>query len=461
MSSAKGSNWAADGDVPLDRLEAEIMSWSANLAAATARLLGWIGEYDRREGWKTWGVQSCSQWLSWKCGDSPHTARERVRVARALEALPITAAAFAGGELSYSKVRAITRVACAGDDADWAETARHSTGAQLDRIVAGVSRALDTDETGDARAAFERRGITTDDRDGGETAVTARLPDDMAETVRAAIEVIATRMIDETATGSGQSRRDVIAERGGMAAVRADALVRMSEQALATSPTSAERGDVGRLQLVVDTETLAEIETTARDNAATGECTLSGRRIAATVARRWACDIRASVSIDHNGHGCDQGPQGRVLNRRLRRALHRRDHGMCRFPGCGTTNWLHAHHIVHWADGGSTDLANLVSLCGFHHRQIHEGGWDVSIVEDAIVWSDPEGILASVESLTGRADDLIDKQAGLEIRPSSIESTWHNDRLDFAFVVSVISQHSQRCRTYATIDAPAGTSMVA
>lgn len=449
MSRDEGSGGAAVSDLPLERLEVEIMSWSGNLAAATARLLGWISEYDRREGWKTWGVQSCSQWLSWKCGDSLHTARERVRVARALDSLPATAAAFALGELSYSKVRAITRMACAGDDGEWVEIARHSTGAQLDRMVAGVKRAVGADEAHDARAAFQRRGISTDDRDGGETTITARLPDDMSETVRAALE-----MIDDATAGSGRSRREAIAERGGMNAIRADALVQMAEQVLAAASEAAERGDVGRLQLVVDTETLAGLDT----DADTRECTLSGRRIAPTVARRWACDIRASVVVDHNGHGCDEGRQSRVLNRRLRRAVHRRDHGMCRFPGCGTTVWLHAHHILHWADGGPTDLDNLVSLCGFHHRQIHEGGWNVAIIDKAVTWCDPDGTPVSVEPLHGNADQLIEHQSELGISPTTIESAWQNDRLDFAFAVSVILAGSRQHRRHANLGVPAGTS---
>lgn len=117
------------------------------MAAATARLLAWIAEYDRREGWRTWSSRSCAEWMSWKCGESLHTAREKVRVARALESLPAIRASFAAGELSYSKVRAVTRVATAVDDEEWLIQARHSTGSELDRIVAGVRKAIDENET--------------------------------------------------------------------------------------------------------------------------------------------------------------------------------------------------------------------------------------------------------------------------------------------------------------------------
>src|ERR687895_1274624 len=94
----------------LDELGDEIAELSAHLDAATARLLDLIREFDARGGWST-GFASCAAWLSWRVGLDPGAARERVRVARALEHLPRLAQALARGELSYAKVRALTRVA--------------------------------------------------------------------------------------------------------------------------------------------------------------------------------------------------------------------------------------------------------------------------------------------------------------------------------------------------------------
>lgn len=96
---------------PLERLEAEICQLAGQLAAATCRWLLLIADFDRRGGWAGWGVLSCAHWLSWKCGVSPRAAYEQLRVARALESLPVLTAGFAGGRLSYSKVRALTRIA--------------------------------------------------------------------------------------------------------------------------------------------------------------------------------------------------------------------------------------------------------------------------------------------------------------------------------------------------------------
>jgi len=440
-------------EAPLEIVESAITRLSGQIAAATALLMGWIAEYDRRAGWKSWGCQSCAQWLSWKCGDDPHTAREKVRVARALEVLPVISAAFAGGEISYSKVRAITRVALPADQQEWLTQALSSTGSQLERAVSGVRRALERNESVDARDAFDRRRANRSDRAGCVSALEVRAPSDLVATVWAAVEVITSRQIEEACAGSESSRRDVIADRGGMAAIHADALLEMAERVLADDSVAAQRGDIGRLGLVAEMEALQGVADADIDEAA-AECTLGGRRVAPVVAKRMACDIVAEVLVETaDGHGCDVGRDTRVVNRKLRRALHRRDNGMCRFPGCGASSWLHAHHVVHWADGGHTRLDNLVSLCGFHHRLVHEGGWTVSVVESAVVWSGPDGVPATIDPLGGDVGELVDEVGDCSVP----EPTLASGRLDFHFVVSVLAEHCARQRRAARRDVPAGT----
>src|SRR2546427_4256102 len=124
-----------DTEVPIERLEVDICELAGHLNAATARWLGLIAEFDRREGWASWEVVSCAHWLAWKCGLGLVAAREHVRVARALESLPAIAAAFAAGELSYSKVRALTRMATPETDVELAALAHHATAAHLDRLA--------------------------------------------------------------------------------------------------------------------------------------------------------------------------------------------------------------------------------------------------------------------------------------------------------------------------------------
>src|SRR5947209_12068261 len=103
-------------DLPTERLEAEITELAGHLNAATARWLLLIAEYDRREAWSSWECHSCAHWLSWKCGLGLVAAREHVRVGRAVGELPHIRSAFLSGQLSYSKVRGLTRIATPATD---------------------------------------------------------------------------------------------------------------------------------------------------------------------------------------------------------------------------------------------------------------------------------------------------------------------------------------------------------
>lgn len=184
-----------------------------------------------------------------------------------------------------------------------------------------------------------------------------------------------------------------------------------------------------------------------------GICTLGGERIAPETARRWACDTRAALAWDDEGHNCDQGHETRSVNRRLRRALHRRDGGACRFPGCGATTWLHAHHIVFWTDHGPTNLDNLVSLCGFHHTLIHEGGWTIALEDDHVTWTNPDGDELTTPPLSGDATDV---ESHATHGPRINGGRWRRDRHDFHFAVAVVIHHCRRVR--GMVDVPAGTS---
>jgi hypothetical protein len=121
--------------VPLERLEARICEVAGHLAAATYRFLVLLAEFDERRGWASWEMNSCAQWLSWKCQMSSGTAREHVRVARALRELPVIRREFSAARLSYAKVRALTRIATPATEAGLAELAIPMTGNQLERFA--------------------------------------------------------------------------------------------------------------------------------------------------------------------------------------------------------------------------------------------------------------------------------------------------------------------------------------
>src|SRR3954471_7864891 len=138
-------------DVPTERLEAQITELAGHLAAAECRWLKLVGEFDRRKGYEAWGCISCAYWLSWHCGLDLRSARDKVRVARALEQFRLTREKFAAGRLSYSKVRAITRVATPATEAGLVMLAEHSTTEHVERIVRAFRRGIDLEQ--------ERRGV--------------------------------------------------------------------------------------------------------------------------------------------------------------------------------------------------------------------------------------------------------------------------------------------------------------
>src|SRR3989441_9462603 len=158
----------------LDRLGDEIAELSAHLEAATARLLDLIREFDAREGWNN-GFRSCAAWLSWRVGLDPGAAREQVRVARALGTLLRLAAALARGEVSYSKVRAMTRVATPETEERLLAVARAGTAEHVERIVRGWRRVDRQAERHETSRQHATRGLYVYQDDDGTVVVRGRL----------------------------------------------------------------------------------------------------------------------------------------------------------------------------------------------------------------------------------------------------------------------------------------------
>src|SRR5436189_4557204 len=156
----------------LDRLGDEIALLAAHIQAATSRWLEMVAEFDEREGCAAWGCHSCAQWLAWRCSIAPGAAREHVRVARALAGLPLVRAAFARGELSYSKVRALTRITTAANEPELVRMALEATAAQLDRIVGAYRGVLRID---DEREVDYRRHLAYRWEEDGSLSLSGRL----------------------------------------------------------------------------------------------------------------------------------------------------------------------------------------------------------------------------------------------------------------------------------------------
>jgi uncharacterized protein DUF222/HNH endonuclease len=347
-------------DVPWRELLDEIATLSAHLSAGLCRWLELVAEVDRREK-----LVACTtaQWLAWRCGLTPRTAREHVRVARCLEDLPLVREAFSRGELSFAKVRALTRIAEAGNEEELVRMAFAMTAAQLERAVR-VYRRVTTEE---AAALQVRAFLDWHWDEDGSLVLRGRLaPED------GAVFVQALEAAHALVQGSGSAEPRP---------THADALAAMAEMALSGSDrTGAERHQV---VVHVDDEALA---------GRGGGCELEeGPALAPETARRLSCDASIVRSRERKGRPLSVGRKTRAVPAVVRRALRRRDRG-CRFPGCENTRFVDAHHVEHWARGGETSLDNLVLLCRRHHRLVHEGGYGIErLPRGRLRFLDPHG----------------------------------------------------------------------
>jgi hypothetical protein len=340
----------------LDTLGEEIASLALHISAATHRLLVLLREFDERAGWGG-GFRSCAHWLAWRTSTDLGSAREKVRVARALETLPILSQAMQTGTLSYSKVRALTRVATPANETELLHFAVAGTAAHVERLVRAY-RSLDR------QAALERdqqrhlaRYLHLHYDEDGMLVVRARLEPEAGAVLAKALLAAEDRLLPEDYE-SAENRR-------------ADALALVAESALHNSLDAGTRGD--RYQVVLHVETRAGETPDHRDD----HTTLEGTDVSAEASRRLACDASCVVMRhDQNGNILDVGRKTRIIHPALRRALDHRDR-TCRFPGCDST-FCEAHHIEHWADGGATSFENLTLLCKSHHRALHEGGFSMT-----------------------------------------------------------------------------------
>jgi len=344
------------GTDPLDAdpLGDEIAALCAHINAATYRLLTLLRVYDEEERWQ--GCRSCAHWLSWRTGISLGPAREKVRVARCLPSLPLISGALAKGEISYSKVRALTRVASADSEAELLTFARHGTTAHVERLVREWRR-LDRGDASQAARA-ERRGLSLHLADDGSYEVRGRLSPEVGSLLLKALEVAEDKLY-RAERAAGTEDRTTAAQR------RADALGLWLEERVQP-----------RVQLVVHS---LEGDKQGAAAPATSLVTEDGSNVSAETSSRLACDAEVvRITRGADGSVLDVGRRQRSVGWRLRKALDARDGG-CRFPGCGSRLRTHAHHITHWAHGGETAMNNLVLLCPFHHRAVHEGGWRVEM----------------------------------------------------------------------------------
>lgn len=450
---------APGGPTPLDRLGDEVAELAAQIHAANYRLLARLREFDRlfQEAGGSWGFRTCAEWLSWRTGIGPGAAREKVRVARALGALPRISRAMERGALSYSKVRALTRVAGPDSEEELLRFALEGTAAHVERLGRSWRRLDRLEEAEREEARHRRRELSLFVDEDGSYVVRGRLDPEVGALVQKALEMASEALYRrkrgaaadaETAEGEGAAKEGAAEEATATPPQRrADALGLLAERILqqglgpaasdapsdaatdaatepsthpphvpaetreaeangapgsATRPTdqpaSRPLGRADRFQVVVHVEP----ETLRSDGEGGASFLEGGPRVPAGTSRRLACDAgRVVMTHDPEGRVLDVGRRTRTVPSALRRALDFRDRG-CRFPGCGL-RFTDAHHIEHWADGGETCLDNLVSLCRRHHRAVHEGGFTVEWAGDGA--ESGEGADAAEDVLLFRRPD--------------------------------------------------------
>ncbi len=442
---------AADSAVPLERLEARICELAGHLAAATCRFLVLLGDFDARRGWASWEMNSCAQWLSWKCQMSSGTAREHVRVARALRDLPVIRSGFAAGRLSYAKVRALTRIATPATEAGLAELAGPMTANQLERFARAHRQVTRADDA----AARIRRRLTWRVEEDGSLSGTFRLPPlagaVLLKALRAAREVEDPR-VGEHEGVSAETREPRTVTSSDLA----DALVAVAESFLAGQVAGAQDAEVYQVVLHVGADALAggpapvpaapagvSAETpppVPGDPADPARCHVEdGPAVSASTAQMIGCTAALSWMAHGRGGGVlALGRRRRRPSAAIRRAARERDGCRCRFPGCQSRR-VDLHHIVHWASGGRTDLENLVSLCQYHHRLVHDRGYLITATPGggAFAFYRPDGTAIPASPPLPSPEGGIEDCHEAQITPETIIPPWYGERLDLDHAIYV------------------------
>ncbi len=448
-----------------DDLGETIAALAARLHAATYELLVLLREFDERSGWNN-GFVSCAHWLhstptrtprasgapAWRTGIDLGAAREKVRVAKALPALPRISMAMQRGRVSYSKVRALTRVAMPENEASLLDLALAGNCAHVERFVRAWRRVDRAQAAHEAETKHLNRQLSTWVDDDGMVVIRGRLTPEVGAVVQRALEAAADRLFRGAI---GAATGDAMAEELTPAQRRADALGLLAESALAADFDGGTAGDRYQVVLHVGQEAVASElpasrlargpahEVPAHDSPGTEEVGFDGvlevdhgaLYVSMETSQRLACD----ASLVHMGHDADGavidvGRKTRTIPPSIRRALAARDTG-CRFPGCSSRR-CDAHHLTHWADGGATSVDNLVLLCRRHHRAVHEGGFAVIRGHDGVLtFLRPDGAPLQVAPAAPR--DLSGLHDALP-RVTGKPPTWDGTRFDLAWAIDVL-----------------------
>ena len=412
----------------------EITELAAHLDAGEYRFLVLLERFCRVEGWSALGIASGAKWLNWRCGLGLGVAREKIRVARALPDLPRTSRLFSEGRISYSKVRAMTRVATPKNEEALLNVALHGTASHVEKQVQLYRRTKRIEALKKENERHSKRELSWRIDDDGYWILRGRFTPEQGAVIRKALEKARDTLWEQEDPADDPQPPHPVAAR------RTDALERIADSYLAGGENDRSGGERCLVHVHTDIETL-------RADGSGAEAELEDRcNVSAETSRRIACD----ASVVHwrenaDGEPLNVGRKTRTIPPSLRRALQRRDRG-CRFPGCTCTRFVDAHHVRHWADGGETRMDNLVLLCRRHHRLVHEGGFGVTLDRTGqVAFTRPDGEVlppAPAPRSRGNVARLLrtNERNGLNITPRTPVPRWRGEKMDPELAVLALVQ---------------------
>lgn len=348
-------------------LTARIETAHQVMTAALGELLAAVRAADEAESYWAGGAQSAAEWLVANLRVHRKTARAWTRMARKLAEYPAMQQHVSAGMLGYDQVVQLLKYVDPDCEAEVVEAAVHECAEQLESYARAERRVPAEQVTETHR---ERWYEDFFDHETLQYSFRGEITGQDGLVVHKAMQLLAWNAPEEPIYDLPRHPEHRLA----------DAFVEMASNALANQSNH----DLATVVVHAEVTKLA-----AEDTVGTAEF---GTDVPMEAIRRLTCDGRIQL-VAHARDGCPIGV-GRVtrtITGWLRRLVRARDGG-CRFPGCGRTYWTQIHHIVHWAHGGPTDLDNLITLCGFHHRMVHEAGWRISGDPNGeVVWLTPGG----------------------------------------------------------------------
>lgn len=355
----------------IDEIDAAISKISRGINSANYELMVLIREFDERAGWLKWGFTDCVSWLKWRCDLSDSAARDKLRIARALKDLPQMSDEFSKGTLSYSKVRALTRVATPASEAELITMAHKMSASHVEQHCRQRKNAS-PDSSKRANSAYEARSLRSwRNEASGMMTITLEVPIEEGELFEKAVDKAAANLSNDAYASNA-----VHDSKTNWCAVQADAAIAIAKSYLSgtagVEPELRTSSSADHYQVMVHVDETALTGELDETEGKTGQSDLPINTV-----RRLCCDGSVVLIVENaEGEPLSVGRKVRTVTTAVRRALWARDKG-CAFPGCSHTRYVDAHHIKHWADGGETSVENMVLLCSQHHRMVHEGGYSI------------------------------------------------------------------------------------